>query len=83
MADLALTQPPPLSACLSLEQHLNISGIRPVKLGSCQNKYLEIFIIMLLFLSPKCPLFKMKFFCINLLSYASFHQTAELPDLTF
>lgn len=49
MADLALTQPPPLSACLSLEQHLNISGIRPVKLGSCQNKYLENFIIMLLF----------------------------------
>lgn len=50
MADLALTQPPPpLSAYLSLEQHLNISGIRPVKLGLCQNKYLEIFIIMLLF----------------------------------
>lgn len=67
-----------------LGKHLDISEIGPIKhvLTPEQTSW-KFYHNVFFFLSPKCPLFNMKFFCINLLSYASFHQTAELPDLTF
>lgn len=83
MADLA-DQPVSSHTCSHsrLEKHLDVSEIRPIKHvlmpeQICWKFYHNFF------LSPECPLLNMKFFCINLLSYASFHQTAELPDLTF
>lgn len=66
-----------------LEKHLDVSEIRPIKRVLTPEQISWKFYHNVFFLSLKCPLFNMKFFCINLLSYASFHQTAELPDLTF
>lgn len=65
-----------------LEKHLDISKIRSVKPLLMPEQISWKFYHNVAFWSPKCALFQMKFFCINLLSYASFHQTAELPDLT-